>query len=248
MGKISIKLFDNSPQADQRAGKIILVSVVFVGLTLLTGCNRDSIEETIQKGDRILSEQREEVIQKDKLNPGDEGYDALVDDPFIYEPPPLEDIKTEQEEILTRKIKNPTIALVAMDGTDLNATADREMFGCNDRIVEYPLDGLFTPEEIIQELITLKEFQPDVGYYSSFGYSESLKVKNLQINDKNEVVINLSGEFITSGTCDGPRPLAQITETLRLMELPIENFQVYIDGEEISDYLSEMDDIDKLVK
>jgi len=177
-------------------------------------------------------------LKKDKLNPGDEGYDALVDDPFIYEPPPVEDIKTEQEEILTRKIKNPTIALVAMDGTDLNATADRETFGCNDRIVEYPLDGLFTPEEVIQELITLKEFQPDVGYYSSFGYSENLKVESIEINNGGTVV-NISGQLRSSGSCDDPRLGMQIIETVELMKLPVESIRININGENIEDYLSE---------
>jgi hypothetical protein len=222
--------------------KIIIVSSVFIVLTLLMGCSRDSIEETIQKGDRILSEQLEEEKQKDKLNPGDEGYDALVDDPFIYEPPPLENIETEQGEILTRKIKNPTIALVAMDGTDLNSIADGDVFGCNDKIVEYPLEGLFTPKEIVQELITMKEFEPDVGYYSSFVYSENLKVESLQINEKNEVVINLSGQLVTSGTCDGPRPLAQMAETIKLIGLPIENYQVYINGVDFFEVLSNMGD------
>lgn len=217
--------------------KIILASAVFIVLTSLTGCGSDSIEDNIQKGDKILSEQQEGNVQKDKLNPGDEGYDAMVDDPAIYEAPPSD------ENILTKKIKNPTIALAAIDGTDLNATADGEVFGCNDKIVEYPLKGEFTPAEILQELLTMNEFTPDVGYYNSFLYSKNLKVEDVSINEKGETVINLSGQIITGGTCDGPRPLAQLSETIKLIGLPVENYQVNINGKDFFKVLSEMNDV-----
>ncbi len=65
----------------------------------------------------------------------------------------------------------------------------------------------------------------------------------MKINDKGELEIELSGEVITGGMCDSPRPSAQITQTLWLLGLPIENYHIRLNGKDFFEVLADMDDV-----
>ena len=193
-------------------------------ILVLSGCGSSETPLPVQKQDKKPVTQ--EKVQKDD-------YDAIIDDPFIYEEPPYN---------LEEKIQNPKIALVVMEGTDAYASGKGKMFGCNDKIVEYALEKELTPTEALNKLFSGENPQ-DNSYYNVFENSKNLKVESLKINDKGELEMELSGEVITSGTCDSPRPSAQITQTLWLLGLPIENYHIRLNGKDFFEVLADMDDV-----
>ncbi len=200
--------------------KYFLIAMILV----LSGCGLLETPLPVQKQEKKPVVQ--EKVQKDD-------YDAMIDDPFIYEEPPYN---------LEEKIQNPKIALVVMEGTDAYASGKGKMFGCNDKIVEYALEKELTPTEALNKLFS-GESPQDNSYYNVFENSKNLKVENLKINDKGELEVELSGEVITSGTCDSPRPSAQITQTLWLLGLPIENYHIRLNGKDFFEVLADMDDV-----
>lgn len=200
--------------------KYFLIAMILV----LSGCGSSETPLPVQKQDKKPVTQ--EKVQKDD-------YDAIIDDPFIYEEPPYN---------LEEKIQNPKIALVVMEGTDAYASGKGKMFGCNDKIVEYALEKELTPTEALNKLFSGENPQ-DNSYYNVFENSKNLKVESLKINDKGELEMELSGEVITSGTCDSPRPSAQITQTLWLLGLPIENYHIRLNGKDFFEVLADMDDV-----
>ena len=200
--------------------KYFLIAMILV----LSGCGSSETPLPVEKQDKKPIAQ--EKVQKDD-------YDALIDDPFIYEEPPYN---------LEEKIKNPKIALVVMEGTDAYVSGKGKMFGCNDKIAEYALEKELTPTEVLNKLFSGENPQ-DNSYYNVFENSKNLKVESLKINDKGELEVELSGEVVTGGMCDSPRPSAQITETLRLLGLPIENYHIQLNGKDFFEALANMDDV-----
>ncbi len=200
--------------------KYFLIAMILV----LSGCGSSETPLPVQKQEKKPVTQ--EKVQKDD-------YDAMIDDLFIYEEPPYN---------LEEKIQNPKIALVVMEGTDAYVSGKGEMFGCNDKIVEYALEKELTPTEALNKLFSGENPQ-DNSYYNVFENSKNLKVESLEINDKGELEMELSGEIITSGTCDSPRPSAQITQTLWLLGLPIENYHIRLNGKDFFEVLADMDDV-----
>lgn len=147
-----------------------------------------------------------------------------------------------KEDVFSRSVKNPRIALVAPDGSKLALGDSLLKFGCDDVIVFRELNGELTPKQILETMFAFQDLDDEDGWYYNVFKSSDLRVDSLDVDDKGFVRVELSGDLMTGGACDDPRVLAQIESTLTAMRImTIENVVVFINGESVHDYLSEKD-------
>ncbi len=156
----------------------------------------------------------------------------LINHPAIYQEPPA---KKNNADLLI----DPTISIIALDGTKADEQhPKKDTIGCNDKLVKIKLSGEFTPKKLIHTLLNFKQFDYQVGYYNVFENSPQLMVDNIIIDDYGTTKVYLSGELLTAGTCDTPRIISQIKNTL--MQIPnVKEINIYINEQNIKEFLSE---------
>jgi hypothetical protein len=110
--------------------------------------------------------------------------------------------------------------------------------GCGDSAVPLDVD-LPAPgpalEGALSALLTLQEGAADKGLYNALAHSP-LKVDRIDRTGP-EVRVYLSGYVEIDGDCDGPRILAQLTETA-LQFHDIQHAQFFLDGKPLQGVLS----------
>ena len=151
---------------------------------------------------------------------------------------------TDKEKPKEAKKTSPAIALIAMDGSELNKNLTQtKKIGCDDKLVIIEMeDNITSPSELLEKLFNYKDYKEEDGYYNVFSLSKNLKVDNLDITD-GKAILKLSGDLFVGGMCDNPRLFEQIFETINTVT-PIGGLEVYINGTELSAYLSEGSEMD----
>jgi uncharacterized protein YxeA len=155
------------------------------------------------------------------------------------------DTTKNNNELFTKIRSHSKIALLALDGSELSTRLKNKSslkIGCDDSIIYKDINESLNAKQILETLFTFKDFDQSNGAYNVFDNSINLEVEKLEINENGTVAINLTGKLITSGMCDDPRVAAQIVKTVELLDPSlIKNIEIYINGEDIGDYLSEED-------
>lgn len=103
------------------------------------------------------------------------------------------------------------VFLVAVDDNGKNGKA----FGCQDSIVSVKktIPVSQTPiQDTLNQLFSLKN-QYYKGLYNSL-YQSTLRITSLTINKGGVATVDLLGTYTLGGTCDGPRIVEQIKETV----------------------------------
>ncbi len=145
---------------------------------------------------------------------------------------------------LTELKRNPKIALIALDGSTLASNMMAPKIGCDDMIIFKELNEAMMPKEILETLFKFDDFDENEGYYNVF-YNSKLVVEELSINNNGIATVKLSGNLYPGGICDNPRIIQQIVKTVMVMKpMVIKDVEVFINGEDIGDFLSEKDDED----
>ena len=135
-----------------------------------------------------------------------------------------------------------SIYLIAMDETEFNDSLSTPNIGCDDKLVEVRVDKKLSPQEALGELFAYAEYDEEKGLYNVFGLSDDLKVENMLVQN-DFAIVTLSEDLFTGGMCDDSRVRAQITETLIQFE-EIDGVDIFVGDEELSSYLSVMDESD----
>jgi hypothetical protein len=154
-------------------------------------------------------------------------------------------IQKSKEEV-KQKLITHKIALVALDGsklaTDLK-NKDLEKIGCDDVVIYKDVDGELTDKQVLEKMFVFNDYIERDGTYNVFSLSKNLKVESMEIDEVKTMVIKLTGELIVGGMWDVPRVSAQIVKTIESFNADIKNIEIYINNEELSDFLSEKDDM-----
>ena len=141
--------------------------------------------------------------------------------------------------VAENKIKNPIVGIIALDGTPADEKhKSKQLIGCDDKIIEMKLEGIFTSDEILNKLFEFRDYDNEFGYYNVFEHSQKLFAESVIIDQNGLATVKLSGDLLISGMCDVPRVTAQIETTLRQIE-GVEGVKIYINGENVDDFLSE---------
>jgi len=201
------------------------IYIVIVFILILGGCGAIK-EQDVQRNEKKYEKQKQQNTKIEEDN-------SIANNPFEYEKPSYD---------LKSKIKNPKIFLVSMEGTELYSKNKSKIFGCNDKLIEFDLKEEMAPIEILNKLFNTIEIDNKL-YYNVFNNSKNIKVNSLEVNKNGELEIMLSGEISSGGMCDDPRFRAQITKTLDIMGLPIENYHIYLNGKDLFEILSNMNDL-----
>jgi hypothetical protein len=142
---------------------------------------------------------------------------------------------------LEQRIENPTISIITLDTTEANKKNEtEELIGCDDKIVKVSLEGVLAPVEILNSLFEFDDYDGEAGYYNVFENSTNLLAKSVEVDNDGLARVELSGDLVTGGVCDTPRVTAQIDDTIRQIE-GVKDVEIYINGENVSDFLSEKD-------
>jgi hypothetical protein len=137
------------------------------------------------------------------------------------------------------KNKQSKIFLTVMNGTELVKSVECEEFGCNDKILPVVVGKNLTPQEALDKLLTYVD--KDKSLYNVFVNSGSPIQGKIAEGENGVKRIELSGEGLGGGACDGPRITAQLTKTMEQFD-GFENMKIFFNGESISSYLSEKDE------
>jgi len=153
---------------------------------------------------------------------------------FRHKEKPREDISFD------KKLSNPQIALVVLDGSALTAKTEGDLFGCNDKIIFKNIEGEYNLKQLLEKMFSFSEYDETEDFYNVFQNSD-LKVENLGIENR-VLIVELFGELMMGGMCDNPRVSAQIDRTVRLFYPDfIGEIQILINGEDLSQFLLEKD-------
>jgi hypothetical protein len=179
----------------------------------------------------------------------------LVGGYFMYQPYQKANKNIAEKTVQTgndkiEKKATHKIALVAFDGsklaTELKSKGSQKI-GCDDVIVYKDIQGDLSDKEILEKMFVFDDYDEKDGTYNVFsGSSKNLKVESMETDKTGTMTVKLSGELITGGTCDDPRVPAQIVKTIEQFNKDVKNIEIYINGEELSSFLSEKDDEDRL--
>jgi hypothetical protein len=109
------------------------------------------------------------------------------------------------------------VALTLVDGQAAPAGVELgETFGCQDRPALIEVSRVAaTNQAVADALHTLFDIK-ETNYrelYNSLAFSD-LKVDKVFMNDDGQTEVHISGEIKTGGTCDDPRVIAQVEETV----------------------------------
>ncbi len=137
------------------------------------------------------------------------------------------------------KNKQSKIFLTVMDGTELVKSVEGEMFGCNDKILPVVVGENLTPQEVLDKLLTYVD--EDVELYNVFVNSGSPIQGKIAEGENGVKRIELSGEGLGGGTCDGPRITVQLTKTMEQFD-GFKSMEIFFNEEPIGAYLSENDE------
>ena len=145
------------------------------------------------------------------------------------------DIESEKKDFCTKRY----IFAVLPDGVNKGAVSEGivDTIGCNDQLVRVEID---TCDASIEDVIKRTfDYEDEKGiYYNSLGLSEI--VIDQIVHEDGNADIFLKGELLIGGMCDAPRVMNQLQEgVLQFDNVDTVNF--YINGEKLSDFLSEKD-------
>jgi hypothetical protein len=88
----------------------------------------------------------------------------------------------------------------------------------------------------LSDLFSIREpFYGQSGLYNPL-YQSSLSVQSVTIDDTGHATVNLSGNLVLGGECDGPRVQAQIEDTA--LQFSITDVMVFLNGRPLADALS----------
>jgi len=148
--------------------------------------------------------------------------------------------KLKKDISLDKKLSNPQIALVVLDGSVLTAKTKGDLFGCDDKIIFKNIEGEYNLRQLLEKMFSFSEYNETEDLYNVFQNSD-LEVENLGIESK-ILKVELFGELIMGGMCDNPRVSVQIDRTVRLFYPDfMGEIQILINGEDLRDFLSEKD-------
>lgn len=112
-----------------------------------------------------------------------------------------------------------------------------ETIGCNDQLIRVDIENCNADiDEVLKRLFVYKDEKSI--YYNSFSMSE-IAMDHVVHNDKN-IDVYLKGDLFIGGMCDVPRVMSQLQKTVLQFD-NIDNVTFYINGEKLSDFLSEKD-------
>lgn len=117
------------------------------------------------------------------------------------------------------------------------------LVGCGDSAVAVQREVPQTQTVLkaaIEQLLSVKDKDYGMsGYYNAL-YQSNLTLNSATIDSSGKATIKLSGNLLTSGACDNPRVIAQITETAK--QFPsVKSVEVLVNGQDIHSLLSESD-------
>ncbi len=141
----------------------------------------------------------------------------------------------ESDKILNDK--NTQIFVVALDGSELIKTVDGEMIGCGDKLLRVDLGKSVSPRVALEKLFDYRSDDEDI--YNAFANGGPIIIDSFDIVDR-KAIVYLSANGLGGGTCDAPRIMQQLDETLLQFD-NIDSTEIYFDNELIGDYLSEKD-------
>jgi hypothetical protein len=114
--------------------------------------------------------------------------------------------------------------------------------GCGDYLVPVEFGPSFPTNTYRQiayaliDLFSIKEpFYGQSGLYNPL-YQSSLSVQSVTVDDNGHATVNLSGNLVLGGECDGPRVQAQIEDTA--LQFSITDVMVFLNGRPLADALS----------
>lgn len=136
------------------------------------------------------------------------------------------------------------VALVKME--DNGATGLK--IGCGDSIayIDRTADGIKLENTrkvqlALTELFAYGATSPTDEYYNGLQHSKELAVYSVNestAGKKSMIEVRLTGQLISAGTCDDPRVKEQIYSTIRANSNPDAEITVFINDENIEDYMS----------
>lgn len=113
--------------------------------------------------------------------------------------------------------------------------------GCGDSLVAVDVS---TPSEVVDasgltSLLDIKDkTYGQSGLYNAL-YQSDLTVDSITYNDNNtKIIVALSGNIVSGGTCDGPRIQNQLVETVKAQDSAITTVEITVDGVALDKVLS----------
>jgi hypothetical protein len=159
--------------------------------------------------------------------------------PVVLTPTPVAETATPQPPGRVPPSGTQTVVyLVAPEG----GSGPVGPIGCGDYLVPVefgPSPPTNTYRQIAYALIDLfsikEPFYGQSGLYNPL-YQSSLSVQSVTVDDNGHATVNLSGNLVLGGECDGPRVQAQIEDTA--LQFSITDVAVFLNGRPLADALS----------
>jgi len=133
-------------------------------------------------------------------------------------------------------IDRVNIFLVALENN--GKLGDR--IGCDDSIVAVERQIAPTQAPLraaLDELLTLHDqYLGESGLYNAL-YQSTLTTGNISIDEGGKAIIHLNGTLHSSGMCDDPRIIVQLTYTAKQFST-VKEVEIYVNGTPIQELLS----------